>query len=170
MKNIELKIILPNTSEILRILETIKAKHVGILKQKDTYYKCVSGRLKLREINNKKNELIFYKRPNLKESKISNYQVVDFNSQSNKSLNSILGIVFGVKNIVYKERDLWIYKNTRVHLDRVKDLGKFLELETVVKKNDVKKAKKEYNELYNKLGLYKFKKHKESYSDLLSKK
>ncbi len=170
MKNIELKVNIYNISETLKTLKAIKAKHVGVLKQKDIYYNCVSGRLKLREINNKRNELIFYKRPNLNELKISNYQVVDFNSKNNKSLDFLLSTVFGKKNIVNKERDLWIYKNTRIHIDKVKNLGKFLELETVIKNNDINKAKKEYNELYDKLNLYKFKKHKESYSDLLYKK
>lgn len=170
MKNIELKISINNTSEIVKNLKKIKAEFRGILKQKDTYYKCNSGRLKLREINNnKKNELIFYNRPNLKQSKISNYQIINFNKKNSKSLNYLLISALGKKITVDKERSLWIYKNTRIHLDKVKHLGKFLELETVVKKNNITKAKKEYNELYEKLNLYKFKKYNESYSDLLIK-
>ena len=31
-----------------------------------------------------------------------------------------------------KERTLWLYENTRVHLDRVEGIGDFIELETVV--------------------------------------
>lgn len=167
MKNIEVKVSIDNSKEIIKKLKIIKAKHLGILKQKDTYYFCPSGRLKLREINNKKYELIFYKRPNLKQSKISSYQIVNLDKKGSKELNLLLSQSFGVFVIVNKERDLWIYKNTRIHLDKVENLGNFLELETVVKGNNINKYQKEYSGVFNTLDLSKYTKQRKSYSDLL---
>jgi predicted adenylyl cyclase CyaB len=77
---------------------------------------------------------------------------------------------FGKLVTVEKKRSLWMYKNTRIHIDNVKDLGRFLELETVVKNGDIKKAKKEYAEIMELLNLSRYKKERESYSDLLLKK
>ena len=36
----------------------------------------------------------------------------------------------GLRGIVRKERSLWLWRHTRIHLDRVEGLGDFLELET----------------------------------------
>jgi adenylate cyclase len=33
--------------------------------------------------------------------------------------------------VVRKRRELWLLRSTRVHLDRVEELGEFVELETV---------------------------------------
>ncbi len=50
----------------------------------------------------------------------------------------VLDLLYGVKRVVKKTRDLYVYKNTRIHLDTVVDLGLFIELETVIHdgKND----------------------------------
>lgn len=77
---------------------------------------------------------------------------------------------FGKLVTVEKRRSLWMYKNTRIHLDKVKHLGTFLELETVVKRDNIKKAKKEYTEMMKLLSLSRYKKERKSYSDLLLKK
>jgi predicted adenylyl cyclase CyaB len=42
----------------------------------------------------------------------------------------------GYKGIVDKTRHLFLHKQTRVHLDDVKDLGYFLEFEVVLKPED----------------------------------
>lgn len=75
---------------------------------------------------------------------------------------------FGEKVVIKKERTLWIYKNTRIHLDKVKKLGKFLELETVVRNADLNQAREEYNEVVRLLNLSNYKRHDKSYSDLLA--
>ena len=49
-------------------------------------------------------------------------------------------------------------------------LGKFLELETVMKKINFKQAIKEYNKIVKMLNLSKYKIYNRSYSDLLLKK
>lgn len=48
-------------------------------------------------------------------------------------LETILKDSIGFKGIVDKTRHLFLHKQTRIHLDEVKDLGYFLEFEVVLK-------------------------------------
>ena len=59
VKNIEIKVKVPNHKLVFKLLKNNKAKKIGILNQVDTYFNCPNGRLKLREINSKNYELIF---------------------------------------------------------------------------------------------------------------
>lgn len=169
MKNIELKIVLSNPEAVILNLKTIKARFIGKIKQIDIYYNCQKGRLKLREINGKSSELIFYQRPDTKKSKVSDYQVLPIKISQVKNIKHILSQAMGEKIIVKKERNLWLYKNTRIHIDKVKNIGNYLELETVVKKG-ILSAKKEHQEVIDLLGISKTKKIDVSYSDLLLKR
>jgi len=169
MKNIEIKIKVNNFREIEKLLKLMGAKYHGVLKQKDTYFNCAKGRLKTREINNKKFELIFYQRPDGLMTKLSSYSILTLDKARLNQLKNILSLSMGIKAVVVKSRKLWIYKNTRIHLDSVDKLGKFLELETVLVKITKSAGKKEYLEVYNLLQLKKFTKIDESYSDLLLK-
>ncbi|MEM3875505.1 MAG: class IV adenylate cyclase [Candidatus Micrarchaeaceae archaeon] len=168
MKNIELKIYLNSFTQLIQELNKINAKHIQHLHQVDTYYNSMFGRLKLREINNSAYELIFYLRPDELTRKISNYYIFDLKKESIKTLKYRFAKTFGKLVIVEKNRDLWLYKNTRIHLDQVKTLGTFLELETVVGNKSIKYSIQEFNEIVKKLNLSKYKKEKKSYSDLLS--
>lgn len=168
MKNIELKIKVSNFQGIEKSLKLLGAKYRGVLRQKDTYFNCVRGRLKIREINNKNGELIFYQRPDSAINKLCDYSLVSLDRARLQQLKSILAATAGIKVIVSKRRHLWLLKNTRVHLDQVDKLGKFLELETVLGKTSKAKGEKEYFEIYRLLKLGRFKKINKSYSDLLS--
>lgn len=169
MKNIELKIQVENFGEIFKSLKKIRAKNEGILQQTDTYFNCAKGRLKLREENNKKFQLVFYKRPDTKGAKVSDFYIINFSKQQAQALKASLKKAYGEKVIVKKERRLWKHKNTRIHLDSIEKLGTFLELETYVCKN-IKEACQEYNEVARLLNLSKYKKLDKSYSDMLMRK
>lgn len=169
MQNIEIKVLINNFKDILEKLKKSNAKYKGEIIQINTYYSCKAGRLKIRETDNKSYQLVFYQRPDLSERKISNYEVIDIAKSQVVNLRKVLKMIFGEKTIVEKRRALWIYKNTRIHLDRVKKIGNFLELETLVK-GDLKKARKEYKEISILLKLEKYKKYKKSYSDIILKK
>lgn len=171
MKNIELKVKVKELGSVLRLLPEIRAKKAARLLQVDTYFKIRTGaRLKTREINRNRFELIYYKRPDLKISKLSVYQVVVLNSQNIREVKSLLTVLFGVLVIVKKERNFWMYKHTRVYLDKVMGLGNFVELETVIKNIKYEDAVKEHKEVIRLLRLDKYKKIPVSYSDLLLKK
>lgn len=164
MKNIEIKLGIKNFEDVVLLLNKIGAHREGILKQKDTYFNCDNGRLKLREINNKFFELIRYSRPNRSSSKLSNYEVEKLTKEQIQTKKIELGSVLAV---VEKERKLWIAGHTRIHLDSVKELGNFLELETAVSGISFKKAQEEHKQVIKNLGLNKYKKYPNSYSDMI---
>jgi len=170
MKNIELKISINDFSEIIPLLRKAKAKHVGEMHQIDTYYCCRNKRLKIRNIDNKEYALISYKRPDRANGKVSNYEMFDISPKEINSVRSSMERKFKQGVIVEKNRDLWIWKNTRIHLDIVSRLGNFLEIETIVDNRVFKSAKKEFNDIFKLLDLKKYKKISNSYSDLLSEK
>lgn len=169
MKNVELKISVNGFSGISSLLRKAKARHVGETHQIDIYYYYENKRLKIRNINNKKFELILYKRPNITNVKISDYEVFSIKPSQVDCFRLLMEKIFKEHIVVEKSRDLWIYKKTRIHLDKVAKLGNFLELETVVNK-DLKSAKKEFEKIFNLLNLKKYKKYAHSYSDLLLRK
>ena len=166
MKNLELKITIKNFNALNKILKEMDADYKGELRQIDTYYNCANGRLKTREINQRDFEVIFYQRPNIKESKESNYEVLPVQKSQIDKFKSFLKNLFGERVIVKKKRHLWIYRNTRIHIDKVEKLGTFLELETAINGNK-NKAQKEHKNIIDQLDINKHKKYPGSYSDML---
>lgn len=168
MKNLELKVSLDDPKNITKLIKQSGAKYHGKLRQVDTYFKYPNGRLKVREINNRQFELIYYLRDDKKDSKLSDYRIVKLTRRNFTQIKKILINNFGLKVIVKKIRSLWIYDHTRIHLDRVINLGNFLELETVMTNLKPLKAKYEHNAVINNLRLDNFHKIDKSYSDLLA--
>ena len=79
--------------------------------------------------------------------------------------------MINIEIIVNKKRDLFIYKNTRIHLDDVKNLGTYVELETVFNTNQIEEELiTEHNFVIKSLGLDTLEKIPNSYSDLMIKK
>ena len=66
---------------------------------------------------------------------------------------------------VDKKREIFVYDNVRIHLDKVKGLGNFLEFEIVF--SSMAKAKQQMKTLIKYFGLDEKKFIKNSYSDLL---
>ena len=140
--NLELKIKVVTFRKILKILNRIGAEYKAELRQKDVYFKSPKGLLKLRKQNGDY-ELIFYERDENSEERWSDYDVIKIASaNAEKAFARFLEI----EAVVEKTRRLYIYKNTRIHLDNVKGLGKFLELEAVVDKGE-KDALSRFEEL-----------------------
>lgn len=168
MKNIELKVAVENFKEVTHNLKKIGAILKGTFSQIDTYYKCQKGRLKIREINHKIFELISYNRPDQAESKVSDYSIKHLDKKELKRYRQHLNRSKGLSVRVIKKRELWVYKKTRIHLDKVRGLGKFLELETVIDNLfNLKQLEEEHEEVIDLLNLSHYKKISISYSDLL---
>jgi predicted adenylyl cyclase CyaB len=160
--NLELKIRVTSHQSLKKILKQIGAENKGILNQKDVYYSVPNGLLKLR-IENGSESLIFYKRNENDKNRWSDFEVLKFtNSNGEKFFNNL----FNVEVIVKKERELFYYNDTRIHLDTVDYLGKFLELETLVINGKVD-AKKRFKKIINLLKLDICKQIRKSYRDLL---
>ena len=167
MKNLELKVKISSFNGLPLLFKKIKAEYKYRLIQRDTYFNCMNGRLKLREINNKTFELIEYNRPSDLYSKISEYKIEKLSKQAMLKRKKDLLSRIGASVVVNKKRDLWMTGHTRIHLDSVRKLGKFLELETVIDGISKKSAYKEQNRVIAKLGLNEYKKCGQSYSDML---
>ncbi|MDQ7817445.1 MAG: class IV adenylate cyclase [Melioribacteraceae bacterium] len=159
--NLELKIKVDSHPQIINKLKKINSKFLGILKQKDIYYKVSKGLLKLR-VENKNYWLIKYFRDE-KGKRWSNYEILKL---SGRNPEKYLSEVFSVDQVVQKERKLFLYKNTRIHLDKVKGLGNFLELESVVTINK-RRSEKEFNDVVRLLNLDLSKQIRASYKRLL---
>jgi predicted adenylyl cyclase CyaB len=107
----------------------IATRRVGIDHQVDTYFRVRAGRLKLRESSLSGGQLVPYLRPDLPGPKRADYRVVPVADAA--GLKTLLAEILGVHRVVEKEREIFLVENVRIHLDRVKGLGTFLELEAV---------------------------------------
>ncbi|MCZ6795355.1 MAG: class IV adenylate cyclase [Planctomycetota bacterium] len=142
MKNIEIKTPLRDRPAAERRLEGMGARNLWTKVQKDTFFRVERGWLKLREADETKPELISYSRSTeYSGPRESNYDVMPLSDA--ETWKRLLGRVLPVDKVVRKERTLWVYEHTRVHLDRVDTLGDYLELETVVMDIDPDEAKQE---------------------------
>jgi predicted adenylyl cyclase CyaB len=166
-ENLELKARISSISGAIRTARHIQAQSQGILRQRDIYYNVSHGRLKLRIINNHSAELIFYNRPNRNGSLFSNYIVLPVSNM--RLSNELCTAAFGQKIIVKKKRCLFLYKNSRIHLDEVLNLGTFIEFEVLVK-HGVRQAQKLLAELCMEFAITKAATTCFSYSDLLLQK
>lgn len=142
--NLELKYFCKDFNEVRKILRSIGAKKESIRKQKDYFFNLpknkntkVPARLKLR-ISTGKQLLVFYRRPNFSEKKVTPADVVLFPIKDKKIL-SFLSKALGIKVIVEKQRELWRKENTVFHLDNVKGVGKIFEIEVWTQPRKIKK-------------------------------
>ena len=103
---------------------------VEVIRQVDTFFVTAEGRLKLREPDAGRAQLIYYERPDQDGPKRSDYDI--FETPDPGALRSVLSRALGVRGTVEKVRHLYMVGQTRVHLDEVKGLGNFMELEVVL--------------------------------------
>jgi predicted adenylyl cyclase CyaB len=134
MKNIEIKARLRNPQAARTIASRLSGREKGdILKQIDTFYNVPAGRLKLREEEaGGKNaaQLISYIRPDENSPKTSSYEIVVITDP--EGFKKVMSHVPGVRLQVVKVRELFLYKNARIHIDTVEGLGDFIEFEVVL--------------------------------------
>ena len=165
MKNLELKAKCGPLDSVRQQLYNFKAEYRRTVKQIDTYFNVPKGRLKLREIHGGNAHLVYYDRLNSAESRYSTYQICDIPSPA--AFKEILSTILGVKVTVEKQRELWLFGDTRIHLDRVINLGEFIELETVIRNQTEQEAWAEHQLVKDALGILDGDLIAESYSDLL---
>lgn len=127
-RNLELKARDRDPARSLRACREIGAEDRGTLTQRDTYFEVPRGRLKLREEPGRAT-LIAYERPDLEGNKESRYRLVEVPDPP--ALREALESTLGITVVVSKSRRLFIHQGVRIHLDRVDDLGDFIEFEGV---------------------------------------
>lgn len=136
--NIEIKARSNNHEKIREFLKSQNADFKGVDHQIDTYFKVNMGRLKLRE-GNIENYLIYYERENKEGPKQSD--IILFKSSPGSSLKSILVNANGVLTIVDKKREIYFIDNVKFHIDTVKELGTFMEIEAIDDSGEIGREK-----------------------------
>ncbi len=133
-RNLELKARCGDLHQARRRARALSATGPGELRQCDTYFHVQTGRLKLRETEGKPAELIFYERPNESAVKGSDYDVIPIAAA--EEFKRALSTALGVRAVVRKRRELYLWHNVRIHLDDVEGLGGFIEFEAVISTDD----------------------------------
>jgi predicted adenylyl cyclase CyaB len=128
--NIEIKAHVRDFESLKQSVAQLSDTACQIIPQEDTFFYCPYGRLKLRELDPHRGQLVYYQRQDISGPKHSTYEI--FETDNPAGLKMILAQAFGIRGVVTKIRYLYLVGQTRIHLDDVKGLGKFIELEVVL--------------------------------------
>lgn len=143
-RNIEIKARVPDLLKFQQRAEILSNSLGSQIEQEDIFFSCPQGRLKLRLFGRNqedpskegKSQLIFYRRDDTAGPKCSTYSIYNSDGESENSLMNTLALAYGVKGRVKKIRLLYKVGQTRIHLDRVENLGTFMELEVVLRPDE----------------------------------
>lgn len=142
-RNVELKVRYDDLAAAQRVAQRLGAVLAGAERQLDTYFQCQNGRLKLRQrwlespgrrVSRSRAaplaELIWYCRSDSKRPRPSDYSIIaiDDGARCRQMLCDALGMLLEID----KHRTIYLHDNVRIHLDRVKHLGNFIEFEAIV--------------------------------------
>ena len=125
---IELKARVGEHKFLRKKLSALGAEHLGTFQQTDFYFKVPEGRLKLREVEGaNSSELIYYRREDIPGPKLDIAFIlkIEKSEQFKRNLKRILDPLIEIRKV----REIYRYYNTRIHLDDVEFLGKFIEFE-----------------------------------------
>lgn len=145
------------------------ARARGVIRQTDTYFRTAPGiRLKLREQRPGPAELVAYARPDRAGLRKSTYR--RWPVRAAPGLAAVLGLALGVRARIRKRRHLYLVGRTRLHLDAVETLGRFVELEVVLAPGErAARGRREAEILLRRLGIAAAARIAGSYADLVSR-
>lgn len=133
-RNVELKARVADPQILAERAARIADEGPWTIEQDDAFFACARGRLKLRDFGNGRGELIFYRRADLSGPGRSEYRITATDDPD--GLRDLLGEALGLVGRVRKRRVLYRVGRTRIHLDRVEELGEFVELEVVLEEDE----------------------------------
>jgi predicted adenylyl cyclase CyaB len=166
-RNIEIKARIESVEAIAARIAALADQGPVEIIQDDTFFTCERGRLKLRVFSADEAQLIFYQRANQSRPKESFFIISP--TAAPDSLREALSLAYGQAGRVRKHRTLYLVGRTRVHLDRVEDLGDFLELELVLREgDDLWRGVEEAHTLMTALGIASEQLIEGAYVDLLA--
>ena len=166
--NIEIKARVKNPAELHSRAEGLSDAPVQIIPQEDTFFHVPKGRLKLRQLRPDLAQLVYYERPDREGPKRSNYHI--YETRDPEGLKTALSLALGVRGVVRKTRYLYLVGQTRIHLDDVEGLGRFMELEVVLRDGQSEAEGQSIAEdLMKRLGIRKEDLIDGAYMDLLEK-
>lgn len=165
--NIEFKARIRDERRVRAALGSMHPRVAGTDHQIDTYFNTPSGRLKLRQ-GNIENALIFYQREDRSQVRPSRILLCEFSDMREmQTLKTVLVSALGVAAVVDKVREIYYMDNVKIHLDRVRWLGKFLEVEAFVKEGSLRHARKQAERIKELFGVHPQDILPHSYSDLI---
>ncbi len=166
--NIEIKARVRDLTDLRRRAEGLSDTPVQVIPQEDTFFHTPRGRLKLRLLKPDLAQLVYYERPDRDGPKRSTYHI--FETHDPESLKTALRLALGVRGVVRKTRYLYLAGQTRIHLDDVEGLGRFMELEVVLREGQSDaEGRAIAEELMTRLGVRKEDLIEGAYMDLLEK-
>jgi predicted adenylyl cyclase CyaB len=142
------------------------ARDEGLMRQRDQFFAVPRGRLKLRTFADGGSELISYDRVDIPEMRSSDYSLHRTNDGA--ALAEVLSRALARTGTLEKTRRLLLHRNTRIHLDDVVGLGRFIELETMIHEQTDAEAEREHDEIVQALGLADAERIAVGYVDLLN--
>jgi adenylate cyclase class 2 len=166
-QNIEFKAKGPGHQLLRSRAQELGAELQGILHQHDTYFKVSQGRKKIRKIAGSHSELITYFRSDARQARQSTYHVKRLIFP--EITKFMLKMRHGTLAEVVKQRELWLWKSVRIHLDKVEGLGEFMELEAVVSNaGSLEEAQSQCHAVMDKLEITEADMIASSYCDMLT--
>ncbi len=166
--NIEIKARVRNYLELKERVEKLSDTACQVIPQEDTFFNCPDGRLKLRQLSSSHGQLVYYHRPDIAGLMRSDYQIYD--TADPAALKDILSMAYGVRGVVSKVRNLYMVGHTRIHLDEVQGLGKFIELEVILQPGETDEEGRAIAEgLVRRLGIQQTDLVGHAYMDMLEK-
>jgi len=129
MQTIEFKAELRNIGAARQQCQLLGAQREGVIAQRDTSFRMTDGRLLKRESDSGKAiQWVYYHRPDRVSPRMCNYTILtDAQAKRRWGTRSLRPWL-----LVEKTRELWTFGEVRIHLDEVKELGSFLELDAMV--------------------------------------
>jgi predicted adenylyl cyclase CyaB len=168
-RNIEIKARIERVEALIPKAAAIADQGPIEILQDDTFFRCETGRLKLRAFPNGEGELIFYRRADQQGPKESFY--LRSPTSAPDTLRESLSLAYGQAGQIRKRRLLFLAGRTRIHLDQVEGLGDFLELEVVLEDGEPAEAGiLEAGNLMSLLGVARSQLIETAYVDLLNSK
>jgi adenylate cyclase class 2 len=128
-RNIELKAADPTPARSIEACRALNAEDRGTIWQRDSYFAVPFGGLKLREEDPGGPHLVQFERPDEPQQRESRYRIVEVDDA--QTLLAALTAAIGLTIVVTKRRHLFLWRDVRIHLDTVEELGTFIELEAV---------------------------------------
>ena len=166
-RNVEIKARIESVETLMSRAAALADQGPTEIVQDDTFFVCPRGRLKLRAFSATSGQLIFYRRPDQAGPKESFFLISP--TASPDTLREALTLAYGRAGRVRKQRTLYLAGRTRIHLDRVEDLGHFLELEVVMAEGEPAEAGVAVaHDLLAKLGVAPSQLVERAYVDLLN--
>ena len=161
--NFEFKARLTDEALIRAALKRLRARSVGRDHQIDTYFSVPRGRLKVRE-GKIENALIFYDRSNSPRARRAKIEMMMLPRRN--SVKEVLARALGTRVVVDKRREIYFVGNVKIHLDHVRGLGRFVEVEAISRTGNLPKARQQALRFQKLFGIKRADIVGKSYSDL----